>query len=78
MTAYPTTTSTGPSAAEAPSTAHRDGLALGAHARACARDLERSFALRCIAERLHDLFGPRLCTTVFGATALLVLLAGFD
>ena len=78
MSAYPTPTIAGPSASEAPFSALPDGLALGAHARACARALERTFVLRCAGERLHDLFGPRLFTTVFGATVLLVLLAGFD
>jgi hypothetical protein len=76
MTAHPHTKIAGPGASETLFAAHPDGLALGAHARTCARDLERTFALRCVAERLHDWVGPRLCTTVFGATALLVLLAG--
>ena len=78
MTVYPTNTIVSPSATEVVFAAHLEGLALGAHARACARALERTFALRCVAERLHDWLGPRLCTTVFAATAVLVLLAGCD
>jgi hypothetical protein len=56
--------------------AHADGLALGAHVRACDEARGRTFALRCIGERLHDLLGPRFFTTVFAATLLLTLLAG--
>ena len=53
-----------------------DGLLLGAHVRDCHRARERGFALRCLAERLHQVLGPRFFTTVFGAAALLTLLAG--
>ena len=55
-----------------------DGLGLAAHVRACERALGRTFALRCAAERLHEWFGPRLCTMVLGATALLVLAGRVD
>jgi hypothetical protein len=54
-------------------TSHPDGLGLAAHVRACERALGRCFALRCVAERLHEWFGTRLCTVVFAATALMVL-----
>lgn len=53
-----------------------EASSLGAHIRDCRRALERGFALRCFAERLHQLLAPRFFTTVFGATALLTLLAG--
>ena len=53
-----------------------DGLALGAHVRACDQARGRAFALRCVGERVHDLLGPRFFTTVFAATLLLTLLAG--
>lgn len=55
-----------------------DGLGLGAHFRACERALGRMFALRCLAERVHEWAGPRLCTVVFGAAALMVLASGLD
>jgi hypothetical protein len=52
---------------------HPDGLGLVAHVRACEQALGRTFGLRCVAERLHEWLGPRLCTMVFGVTALMVL-----
>ena len=53
-----------------------EGLSLGAHVDACRNALGRGFAWRCAGEHLHDLLGPRLVTTVFVATTLMVLLAG--
>lgn len=55
-----------------------DGLGLAAHVCACERALGRTFALRCVAERLHEWLGPRLCTMVFGATALMLLAGRLD
>ncbi len=51
-------------------------LALGAHLLACARARGQTFELRCLGERLHDLFAPRFCTTLVAAAALMGLLAG--
>jgi hypothetical protein len=53
-----------------------DGLALGAHVRDCDRSREPAFALYCIAERLHQVIGPRFFTTVFAAAIFMTLLAG--
>lgn len=50
--------------------------ALGDHVRACQRAQGRAFGLRCLGEVVHGLLGPRLFTTVFGAAALMTLLAG--
>lgn len=55
--------------------AHPDEPALGAHVLACDRARGWGFALRCAGERVHELLGPRLFTTVFAATMVLVLLA---
>jgi hypothetical protein len=56
--------------------AWQDGLSLGAHVQACDAARGRSFAMQCIAERLHALLSPRFFTTVFAATVLMALLAG--
>jgi hypothetical protein len=53
------------------------GLALGSHLLACAQARGRTFGLQCLGERLHELVGPRFCTTLFAAAAVLTLLAVF-
>jgi hypothetical protein len=50
------------------------GLALGSHLLACARARGRTFGLRCLADKLHDIVGPRFVTTLFAAAALMTLL----
>lgn len=62
-----------PSLLPTPVFAH-PGLSLGSHAHACRRACGRLFALKCLAERLHDAVAPRFCTTILGATALIGLL----
>lgn len=47
---------------------------LASHLQACERARGRSFALRCVGERLHAVVAPRFCTTVFAAVALIALL----
>ncbi len=51
-----------------------DQLSLGAHIRDCQGARELGFALRCVAERLHQVLCPRFFTTVVGVAALLTLL----
>jgi hypothetical protein len=62
-------------APELPAAWH-DGPSLSDHVRACQAALGRSFAVRCVGERLHLLLSPRFFTTVFAAVALISLLAG--
>ena len=63
--------------AMSPLSANRaDDPSLRAHLQACAAARGRSFAMRCLGERLHALIGPRFFTTVFAATALTALLVG--
>lgn len=78
MPALSTPVSSHPQATAPWFTSHPDGLGLAAHVRACERALGRTFALRCAAERLHEWLGTRLCTVVFGATALMVLAGRLD
>jgi hypothetical protein len=53
-----------------------DMLSLGAHVRACAAARGRTFAMRCVGERVHAVLSSRFITTVFAATALMALLTG--
>lgn len=62
-------------ASELPAAWH-DGPSLADHVRTCEAALGRTFALRCVGERLHLLLSPRFFTTVFAAIALMALLAG--
>jgi hypothetical protein len=59
-----------------PRLAASDGPSLGTHVLACARARGRTFALRCLGERVHNVVGPRVVSTVFAAAALIGLLSG--
>ena len=78
MAALSTPVNPHPQASAARFLSHADGLGLAAHVRACERALGRTFALRCAAERLHEWLGPRLCTMVLGATAIMLLAGRLD
>ena len=78
MPAFSTPVTSHPQATVPPFPSHPDGLGLAAHVRACDRALGRTFALRCVAERLHEWLGPRLCTMVLGATAIMLLAGRLD
>jgi len=51
-----------------------DAIALVDHLKRCQHAQGPAFALRCFAEGLHAVLGPRLITTVAAVAALLALL----
>jgi len=49
-------------------------LALSAHLQACKRAQGLGFRLRCTAERLHAVLGPRMVTTVSVAGCVMAVM----